>query len=130
MTHRYTVDEVYRSVIADVIDRVRGDFVADGVAECVEKRRAGGAAGAARKAMRGGGRGFFPSLTLIAIHSSPLDPSWTTCALGGRPNCGRSGPMRVQGKYKNRIFFFSRAPRRQTAALPPQARSLCPHALS
>jgi len=35
MAHRYTVNEVYRSVIADVIDRVRGEFVADGVAECV-----------------------------------------------------------------------------------------------
>ena len=33
MSHRYTTEEVYRGVISDVIDRVRGEFVADGVAE-------------------------------------------------------------------------------------------------
>ena len=41
MAHCYSVDEVYRSVIADVVDRVRGEFVADGVAEYVFDGRRG-----------------------------------------------------------------------------------------
>jgi len=31
--HRYSTDEIYRAVVADVVDRVRGEFLADGVAE-------------------------------------------------------------------------------------------------
>jgi len=92
MAHRYTVNEVYRSVIADVIDRVRGEFVADGVAECVFFFF------------------FFWRPSIVASHHSFLsrptlfsfpDPYWTTCAPGGRPNCGQAEPRAVaaQGKF-------------------------------
>ena len=79
MAHRYTVDEVYRSVVADVIDRVRGDFVAEGVAECVVDGKKGG---------EGGALGCPPPLPLSLVclcSSPPACPSFTLQIRPGRP---------------------------------------------
>ena len=77
MAQRYTVDEVYRSVVADVIDRVRGDFVAEGVAECVVDGKKGGEGGI-------GAHRRSPSLSCASVPHLPR-PSFTLQIRPGRP---------------------------------------------